>query len=555
MAFPGTSGGHKTSFVLATIVLLIAVTADRTVAAEARIALVIGNAAYASQPLTNPANDATLMAKTLRQVGFDVIEEVDADRRTMQRALRNFSRKLARAGNDSVGLFYYAGHGIQARGENYMIPVDARIEDALDVEFEGVPASNMLSSLDHAGNRLNIVILDACRNNPYRAATRSGGTGLARMDAPSGTLIAYSTAPGKVAADGRQRNSPYTRALARAIATPGAKVEDVFKTVRVAVMDRTGGAQVPWESSSLTGDFYFIDRAPEPVAQPEPAPEPEIIDNSVEITFWEAIKDSVDPALFDSYLSQYPDGLFAVLAKAKAASLRRSANKNSERAFFNAIKDSENEADFHAFLRQWPDGTFAPLAKARVEALAKKKPAAVPQPTVAPKTDPDTAFWNQVKDSGAVAELRAYLDQYPNGAHAALAAARIKGIEDRRRLAETAVVNRLHPMDGQWKIRWEVLGGSWAGEGFCSAGETAETVVTVFDGEYSSAINSSKGYSGRVQGTFVQGGKIRIKYRSMNWSFGAQSTLVSVSEDRGERRVSGNTECGPFRFTVTRLLE
>jgi len=316
----------------------IALAASAPAWAEKRVALVIGNGDYKTQPLENPANDAELMAKTLGDLGFEVVKEINADRRGIARAVRKFGSLLQLAGEDAVGFVFYAGHGIQSRGENYMIPVDAQIEDALDVELEGFPASTLLSSLDAAGNRLNIVVMDACRNNPYKAATRAGGGGLARMDAPSGTLIAYSTAPGKVAADGRGRNSPYTQALARAIRTPGAPVEEVFKEVRVRVMDKTGSQQVPWESSSLTGSFYFVEAEPEGKA-----------------------------ALAAT------DGSSTGAAGGNAAGSVSADRTALDLAFWNSVKDSETPADFSAYLQQFPDGTFAALARNRLESFESGK--------------------------------------------------------------------------------------------------------------------------------------------------------------------------------------
>jgi formylglycine-generating enzyme required for sulfatase activity len=226
-------------------------------AAEARIALVIGNSDYASGPLSNPANDAKLIGDELASLGFDVIARRNADQTTMKRAIEEFGARLDKAGPDSVGLFYYAGHGVQLNGRNYLIPTTARIEREGDVEIEAVSADWVVEQMRFARNRLNIVILDACRNNPFTRSMRSADHGLATMDAPAGILIAYSTAPGSVAADGAGRNSPYTEALTRAMRELHEPVEQVFKHVRLGVMSVTAGKQVPWESSSLTGDFYF----------------------------------------------------------------------------------------------------------------------------------------------------------------------------------------------------------------------------------------------------------------------------------------------------------
>jgi formylglycine-generating enzyme required for sulfatase activity len=226
-------------------------------AAEPRIALVIGNSDYVSGPLPNPANDAKMIGETLSNLGFEVIARRNADQNTMKRAIQEFGSRLEKAGPGAVGLFYYAGHGVQLNGRNYLIPTTAQIDREGDVEIEAVSADWVIEQMRYARNRLNIVILDACRNNPFTRSMRSVDHGLATMDAPAGILIAYSTAPGAVAADGSGRNSPYTEALSQAMRDLHEPVEQVFKRVRVGVMGATSGKQVPWESSSLTGDFYF----------------------------------------------------------------------------------------------------------------------------------------------------------------------------------------------------------------------------------------------------------------------------------------------------------
>jgi formylglycine-generating enzyme required for sulfatase activity len=228
-------------------------------AAEPRIALVIGNSNYSGDlpKLPNPANDAELMASTLKQLGFKVVETRDADLNQMNRAIREFSDMLSGAGPQAVGLFFYAGHGLQIDGENWLIPVKANIQKASDAEFEAVPASKILKQMQFAENLLNIVILDACRNNPLSRGMRDVGGGLAKMDAPLGSFIAYSTAPGQTAADGKGKNSPYTAALTKAMMKPGIAIEEVFRDARVDVLAATQKEQIPWESSSLTGAFSF----------------------------------------------------------------------------------------------------------------------------------------------------------------------------------------------------------------------------------------------------------------------------------------------------------
>lgn len=227
--------------------------------AEPRLALVIGNSNYGGGlgRLPNPANDAALMASTLTQLGFKVTRLLDADQKQMKRAISDFGSALAAAGPNAAGLFFYAGHGVQVGGENYLIPLHAEISKEADVELEAVPADWVLKQMEFAGNSLNIVILDACRNNPLSRSVRAASRGLARMDAPKGSFIAYSTAPGETAADGSGANSPYTAALAKAMLTPGVAIEETFRNARVDVLKATGEQQIPWESSSLTGAFYF----------------------------------------------------------------------------------------------------------------------------------------------------------------------------------------------------------------------------------------------------------------------------------------------------------
>jgi TPR repeat protein len=222
-----------------------------------RYALVIGNSAYQSvSSLKNPRNDADLIAKTLRSVGFQVTELVDADYNAMRRGIIDFGRAL-RSGSDA-SLFYYSGHGIQVGGHNYLVPVDATLKGEQEAAVETFDVESYLGVMQDSGSRINIVVLDACRNNPFATVFRAAGRGLSMVRAPSGTFIGYSTAPGDVADDGDGANSPFTSALVDAITQPGVEIEEVFKKVRRKVMEETKGTQVPWDSSSITEDFYFV---------------------------------------------------------------------------------------------------------------------------------------------------------------------------------------------------------------------------------------------------------------------------------------------------------
>jgi uncharacterized caspase-like protein len=275
-----------------------------------RLALVIGNGGYRDAQLKNPVNDARALAAGLSALGFEVIKGEDLGQREMNRLIARFGERLA--GHD-VGMFFFAGHGIQLRGKNYLIPVDAQIASENSVRAEAVDVDAVLDQL--SASPLNVVILDACRNNPFERRFRSVSGGLAQMDAPRGTLIAYATAPGKVAQDGDGANSTYTTALLKALGEPGLPVESVFKRVRAEVARVTGDNQVPWEASSLTGDFYFT--IPAAQAQPSVAPKaaPAAADTEAELLFWQSVKDSQDTADFEAYLKQYPAGRFADIAR------------------------------------------------------------------------------------------------------------------------------------------------------------------------------------------------------------------------------------------------
>jgi uncharacterized caspase-like protein len=230
--------------------------------AETRVALVIGNSAYKSVPsLRNPVNDARAMDEALSAVGFRVARLENATKAQIEAGLNELSRQLS---PQAISLIYYAGHGIQMNGHNYLLPVDVKIGTAMTVPVEGVNVDDLMKQVMQTRARMNIIILDACRDNPFVPANgpstslfRDISGGLALIDAPADTLIAFSTAPGKVAADGSGENGLYTLELVRAINTPRASIETVFKKTRIAVVAKSAGTQIPWESSSLTADFSF----------------------------------------------------------------------------------------------------------------------------------------------------------------------------------------------------------------------------------------------------------------------------------------------------------
>ncbi|NQT16790.1 MAG: caspase family protein, partial [Planctomycetes bacterium] len=243
---------RKTTALIVLVLLALVVQADLAFGAT-KWALVIGNASYKEAPLRCPVNDASDIAETLENLGFTVAKLTDANQQEMENAIRSLGQRVK---EDDTALFYFSGHGLQVGGVNYLVPIGMQAHSEDEVKYKGVPAEMVLDKLETAGSRMNIIVLDACRSNPFKRY-RSVGTGLAQMNSPAGTLIAYATAPGTVAFDGTGRNSPYTKHLIGNMRRPGVEIGMAFRQVRVGVMRETKDRQVPWESSSLTGTFHF----------------------------------------------------------------------------------------------------------------------------------------------------------------------------------------------------------------------------------------------------------------------------------------------------------
>ena len=249
------------------MLLVLCLPSIAAAAPERRIALVIGNSAYSSGPLKSPVNDAAAMSAQLQKLGFTVILKRDANLRGMEDALTDFGDRLKQGG---VGLFYYAGHGLQVGGVNYLVPVEARISQESDIRHETLDLGKVINEMANTNNGLNIVILDACRGNPYYPGFRNVARGLAGVSsAPVGMFISYSTGTNQVARDGEGKNSPYTRVLLENIAQPGLTINKVFMNVRSKLMKETG--QAPWELSSLDREFFFVPGSPERLAAAVPA--------------------------------------------------------------------------------------------------------------------------------------------------------------------------------------------------------------------------------------------------------------------------------------------
>ncbi len=353
--------------------MLFFAASGNALAAGRRVALVIGNSAYAHVPqLTNPANDATDIAAELKKLGFEVIAGTDADKRSMKNALRQFVERRRGA---EASLFFYAGHGIQMNGQNYLIPTDAELKDTFDVDWDLISLSKILEPMANEAGGTSIILLDACRNNPFENNFRSGSRaafivpGLARVETASGTFISFSTAPNNVAEDGTGRNSPFAEALLRHISTPGEDLASILTDVKQDVNKATKNKQTPWSEDSLTSKFYFI--VPE-TADPR------------EHQFWQSVGTSSNPEELKAYISQYPNGHFVPVAKLRIAEL-------------------ENRRD--AAMKQ------------QLEEMRKEMEAARHKDV---ETEAEIGYWNSVnKNDPEVLEL--YLQNYPQGIYSLLA--------------------------------------------------------------------------------------------------------------------------------------
>ncbi len=286
---------------------------------DLRMALVIGNSNYPGNALINPVNDAIAMGAALRGLGFSVLELRDAPKDQIVAAVSRMQDALK--GKNAIGMLYYAGHGLQLDWRNYMIPVDAKLTKASEVAAQAVDVNSVMDAFKIAGNRMNIVVLDACRDNPFGDALATKG--LAPMDAPAGTFLAYATAPGNVAEDGDTSgsNGLYTRYLLQELTRPVARIEDVFKRVRLNVRQQSGGRQIPWESTSLEDDFYFNDGK---IAPPVQVSTTELARTfAVEKQDWAEISASRNAADFFAFLVKYPNGFLAEQAQFRLDQVQR----------------------------------------------------------------------------------------------------------------------------------------------------------------------------------------------------------------------------------------
>jgi hypothetical protein len=318
-----------------------------------RRALVIGNSSYAVGPLRNPANDAKAIAEALKGQGFEVTLGLDLKRAEMIEMIGAYGRALASA--KPVALFYFAGHGLQLAWRNYLIPVDAAIKGAADVQAQCVDVNAVIEGIGKAANPMNMIILDACRDDPYGRAEQKG---LSQLDAPPGTLLAYATSPGNVASDGDGANGLYTENLLREMKVPEAKIEDVFKRVRLAVRRRSNGQQIPWESTSLEEDFWFI-------------PPKEALRLAREEAEHQRRLREAAAAAERQHMEEAERRRLEELEKQRAAQLEREFQQ--ELSFWQTIDGAKHTGPLEDYLRRYPSGRFAELAQLQLDALLARE--------------------------------------------------------------------------------------------------------------------------------------------------------------------------------------
>ena len=389
--------------------------------AEPRIALIVGNGGYTSvTQLDNPVPDAELMARTLRDKGFTVTVLTDAGQGALNRGIARFGRDLRAAGKDATGLFYYAGHAVQSFGDNYLLPVDISLTNAADLSLVAVEAQAVLRQMGSARNKTNIVILDACRNNPFQAIPEMNDNGLAEMSAPTGTFLSYSTAPGAVALDGLDGNSPFTKALAQEILIPGVAIEQTFKKARIKVIAQTNGQQTPWDTSSLTGDFFF--EAKEQMSAQE----------MQEKQLWDSVKISDDPVQLMLFLRSYPSGRYQETARSLLTTLM------AEELGTGAALSSDRPAPAQ------PAPTPEVVAVAEPEAVVEPEPAT---PAITLPTASEEELIAAAQGSGAAIDYQTYLDVFPQGTYAELAAFELQILKEKAERALAAAPATDAPTD------------------------------------------------------------------------------------------------------------
>jgi uncharacterized caspase-like protein len=445
----------------ATAILLIGTPA----LAAKRVALVIGNSAYRSVPtLTNPDNDADDISAAFKRLGFTVREIKDGTYDAMRRGLLEFNRDVRGA---DIGIVFYAGHGIEVGGENWLIPVDAELRSDIDVDHEAIGLKSLLPALESAG-KLGLVILDACRNNPFAAKmqrsirTRSVSRGLAEIEPTGNVLVAYSAKDGTTAADGAGRNSPFTSSLLKYIETPGLEINFLFRNVRDDVIAMTNREQQPFVYGSLSKEAIFFKAAPPPVVVAAPPPGP----GADEIT-WELIKDTTDAAALTRFVKEFPKTALRAEAEARIAALTAEARKKAiapppgpppDEVAWNFLNGTNDAAALKRFLQQFPKSAHSAEAAQRVSAITAEQSAAaraVEQRMAALAAEaqaakarpvgpsPEDVAWSLVKDSKDPNQFRLFLDRFPDSARKGEAQQLMATLGAEQRAAALALEQRM----------------------------------------------------------------------------------------------------------------
>jgi uncharacterized caspase-like protein len=343
--------------------------------AESRVALVIGNSAYQSAPqLPNPANDAKQIGEFLKSARFEVTTARDLSQTDMRRAISEFARKVASRGPDTVALVYYAGHGLQVDGYNYLVPVDASIKQEADVPLQTLRLNDLMDALASVPSKVRIVMLDACRNNPLSEANKTWGRGLAIVDAPNGSIVSYSAEPGSEAEDGEGRNSPYASAFLAIAREPGVQIEQALKRVRYSVHQATDGRQTPWESSSLTNDFAFMPGQAETTGVASTAPGQQVAslggaaltrsaDGWQEELRAKSPREAYEIVIREDALEAYQAYLDLYPAEAFAARVRSLLDRRQELMAWHDAVTVNTPAAYRDFLTSYPNSDYAATAQ------------------------------------------------------------------------------------------------------------------------------------------------------------------------------------------------
>jgi len=441
--------GWTLGFSLVLALCLVASAAITPAFADKRVALVIGNGDYKSVPkLPNPPNDANDVATSLGRLNFTVHTVLNARYDDMRRALLQFGRDARTA---DIAVVFYAGHGIEVAGENWLIPTDAELRSDIDVDHEAISLRSILPTLESSA-KLGLVILDACRNNPFAAKmkrtirTRAVARGLAQVEPTGNVLVAYAAKDGTTAADGDSRNSPYTAALLKHIEQPGLEINFLFRNVRDDVISATKREQLPFVYGSLSRDAIYLK---------PPLPKPPTI--RPDAMAWSFLRDGGDIDALRKFIDQFPYSPLVTAARQRIAALEREAATKPkpprpDEITWSLVQDSDDVDVLKNFVRRFPASPHRGAAEARIAALQKAaatpppSPAPTPAPTPAPKVAApqvvplpmpspprssrdssafELAFWNSIKDSSNPSEFESYLRHYPNGVFVPLAKLRL----------------------------------------------------------------------------------------------------------------------------------